>query len=97
MTEIESGCIASHHVTLRAITLRHAYWNALIQTTILWMTIAFCWAGFLWLVNGPWLIVGAAIIAALPVPLLIITVQFGLTRLSDGVTRAIGRENVSLD
>lgn len=67
--------------------MRHGYWNALIQVTILWLIFTFCWTGFLWLVNGPWLVVGAAIGSFLPVPLLIVTIPFVLTRTIDLVRK----------
>ena len=70
--------------------MRHAFWNALIQVMILWLTITFCWARFLWLVNGPWLVVVAAIAAVLPIP-------FVLTWIGDRVSQAVRGEKVTLD
>lgn len=77
--------------------MRHAYWNALIQVTVLWLTITFCWAGFLWLEHGPWLVVGTAIGAALPIPLIIVTIPFVLTWMGDACLKAIRGDKVTLD
>jgi hypothetical protein len=77
--------------------MRHAFWNALIQVTILWLTITFCWAGFLWLVNGPWLVVGAAIGVMLPIPLAIVTIPFVLTWIGGRVSQVVRGEKVTLD
>jgi hypothetical protein len=57
----------------------------------------FCWAGFLWLVNGPWLVVGTTIGAALPIPLVIVTIPFVLTWIGDRVFQAVRGEKIRLD
>ncbi len=77
--------------------MRHAFWNALVQVSIAWLTIAFCWALFLWLVNGPWFFVGVALGVALPIPLLIVAIPFVLTWIADRTNRAVHEDKSMLD